>query len=922
MKNRLVCFTFALLIALSASATLWTGGGAQFPDGSYVWTNKTNWGGNAWPLNSGGIAEFPANCEVTVNLDGVFTQNNGVWGQIKQLSVPASSHVTFVGNARGTNSYMQVNNATALHRLTLAKGARIKTGSAFPASASLMVTNGAMLELNNGYTVNAGVHIDVMDGSIIQAGIGTMKNQAILRVDNSFMGGTIGTLQGGLVSLENGSAGVLSTITPGTNGTFRLTGGSSARVTGTLYTYQTGGHFELSGRSTLTATTYFKTGLGTTFDIDDSTVVSETQGLILCNGSGDKGGDTFTFRGDNPQLIIKNGLSIQNVSSVGNNGVILNFEVPERGFKDAPFCHTYTGSKTFGNPTNIKPNGVNEKFIHVNLLASSPALDPDYAYATLSKLLFTAGGLQNTAFFDCQVEGADNQATFAFTTSDGETETSTAANVRYVTARMENGVGGKPLAVRGVEESSGVASYSTLSVNRRAFTFTSAVTALADAPLETYAVLYEGESSSLLVPVATNAITETGNFLMTWTGPVFLKTYYFRVALETRTAGGAVTHVEWSDTRSAATKDTTNYTWQDVDGDWTGDWGDDAHWSDNHGGDCLGHPASKDANVYIPGGHDIVINFDAPYTIGWFYANADDTRLTLKAPAGLRDTNKFVVYGDNGSNMSTFKGANSAFVLDGCNVDLRWTNFKLGHHSSLVLTNAAYTTKLRQVFVSEEGAAGTWFRVVDGSYANLTFARPGIVLGYSTGSDPCGIVIDNATVESGQLKLHSAANAVSRGSLTFRGTNAVLSVSTQENNNNIFSSATAANKHRFIFEVPDGGFAAPPLRCPSASGNQAFSLYGETAQLSVVFEVADGSVAYGVKKKKDSDLSLMTSVCGINKDCVSFAPLKHPRRGNTFLYGTATTDPYGWTPVADFTGTAKSIGLHVCPPPCTVIMLR
>ena len=920
MKNRLACFTFALLIALSASATMWTGGGKQFPDGSYVWTNKTNWGGNNYPLNSGGVAEFPANCEVTVNLDGVFTQNNGEWGYLKQIIVPASSRVTFVGNARGTSSYVSLKEAWGVHRLTLANGARISTGAALPASASITVTNGAMLSISGSVASNA--QISVSGNSRISATIDNMIGGATIRVDHSQFSGLIKKIENGMISLENGSVGTLTGLALGTNGTFRLTGGSSASATGTFYTYQTGGHFVLSGRSTLTVGSYFKTGLGTTFDIDDSTVVSETQGLILCNGSGDKGGDTFTFRGDNPQLIVKNGISIQNAASVGNNGVILNFEVPERGFKDAPFCNTYTGGKTFGNPTNIKPNGVNSKFIHVNLLASSPALDPDYAYATLSKLLFSAGGLQNTAFFDCQVKGAGNQATFAFTTSDGETETSTAANVRYVTARMENGAGGKPLAVRGVEESAGVASYSTLSVNRRAFTFTSAVTALADAPLETYAVLYEGESSSSLVPVATNAIADTGNFSMTWTGPVFLKTYYFRVALETRTAGGLVTHVEWSDTRSAATKDTTNYTWKDVDGDWTGDWGDNAHWSDNHGGDCLGHPASKDANVTIPGGHDIEINLDAAYTVGWFYANADNTRLTLKAPAGQRDANKFVVYGDNSSNISTFKGTNSTFVLDGCNVDFRWVACKLGRHSSLVLTNAAYCTKLRQVLVSDAGAAGTWFRAVDGSFADMTFCRPAIVLGYSTGSDPCGIVVENATLNSGQLQLKSGANAVSRGSLTLKGTNTLLSVSTHENNNNIYSTSTVANEHRFVFEVPYGGFVAPPLQCPTSSGNKAFNPYGTDVKLNVVFEVMDDSAAYGVKKKKESDLPLMTAACGINTNCVSFAPLQHAGRGNTFLYGTTTADPYGWTPVADFTGAAKAIGLRVLPPPCTVLLVQ
>jgi hypothetical protein len=137
---------------------------------------------------------------------------------------------------------------------------------------------------------------------------------------------------------------------------------------------------------------------------------------------------------------------------------------------------------------------------------------------------------------------------------------------------------------------------------------------------------------------------------------------------------------------------------------------------------------------------------------------------------------------------------------------------------------------------------------------------------------------------------------------------------------NIFSSATVANEHRFVFEVPDGGFVAPPLQCPSTFGNPAFSLDGDTARLNVVFEVMDGSGAYDAKKV--TDLPLMTAVCGINTNCVSFAPLKHPHRGNTFLYSTETASPFNWTPVADFTGTAKALGLRVLPPPCTIFMVQ
>jgi hypothetical protein len=66
----------------------------------------------------------------------------------------------------------------------------------------------------------------------------------------------------------------------------------------------------------------------------------------------------------------------------------------------------------------------------------------------------------------------------------------------------------------------------------------------------------------------------------------------------------------------------------------------------------------------------------------------------------------------------------------------------------------------------------------------------------------------------------------------------------------------------------------------------------------------------------------MTAPCGINTGCVTFTRPKHAGRGNAFLYGTATASPFGWEPVAGFTGTAKAIGLRVMPPAGTVLMVQ
>ena len=907
-------------IALAASATdhYWIG-----PVTGGRWSEKNNWSTKSVPDRNLDACYFTNS--VTIITDYA--------SYMSTLYFQKGSHVTFMGD----------------ETLGTTVGVKVKNGMSF-SSGSTLTVDGAWFQYEKtwGSTPRLILTNDcVFVGYNAAGGISWPDNSSVeingaCRYTNFAIGGSGTTCTFRI----RGGADVSSTATfgnMGTNTTILVEGGSSfthggcygdgygpwggsiiardgstINITGQLNLNRTGGNLLSAERgSTITISgKYLLTGHGTVISNENSTITVSKQ---LKMAQADKNsnvaaGEKFFFVGEDAQMIVGGSVEFNN-NAAASAGATFAFSVPERGFVNAPFRNTDTTTKTFGNPGNIKPNGSNSKFVHVRLLASSPALDPAYAYATLSKLPFTAGGLQNTAFLDCEAEGADNQAIFPLTLADGETETATAANVRFVTARMENGAGGKPLATRAVTESIGVADSAALSVNRRTYTFASAVTALADAPLETYAVLYAGESSSSLVPVAETQITSAGSFSMTWIGPQFKKTYYLRIALETRNALGEVTHVEWSATRSAATKDTTNYTWRDVDGDWTGDWSDNAHWSDNQNGDCVGHPSSIDANVYIPGGQDIVINLDAAYTIGWFYVDNADTRLTLKAPSGLRDSYKLTVKGDAYHNKSSFGKANDAIVLDGCNVDFWYTVFALGGNSSLVLTNAAYAA-LRQVKLENPGAS---FHAVGGSYATMPVG-PGIVLGSSNSSGtPCGVFIDNSTLSSSsQLQLSSKSGYTFGGSVTFRGANPVLSVASGSSKS-IFSSSTTDNEHHFIFEVPVGGFTAPPVQCPATSGNPAFSLDSGTAKLNVVFEVADGSGTYNPAHPKD--LPLMTSACGINRSCVSFAPLKHAGRGNTFLYGTTNASPYSWAPAAGFSGSAKAIGLRVFPQPSTVIMV-
>ena len=920
MKKTIATFAF-LTMALAATANdhYWIG-----PVTGGRWSDKTNWSRGSVPNR---------------NLDGcIFTNDVTIItdysSTMSTLKIQNGCHVTFKGDE------------------TLGTTLGVSASSwSFSQGASVTI-DGAYLRINGSTGMGAGAHFTLTNNCLFvgydaAGGLGWPANSYVeinggCRYTNFGIGGsgtnctfifrnganitasdkaTMGNMgKDTTILLEGGSSlthkGEYNTGYGLLGGSVIVRGGSTLTINGMLCLNKAAGNLmSAEGGSTISMSTLY-TGSGTVVSNENSTI-SVSGKLLMAQPDANKvaaGGEQFNFVGEDAQMIVAGAVEFNNVAAA-SAGATFNFAVPELGYKDAPFRATSTSAKIFGKPTNIKPNGVNEKFVHVNLLANSPALDPAYAFATLSRLFFTYSGIENLAYLDCQVEGADNRAEFLFTTIDGQTQTATAANVRYVLARMENGAGGKPLRTRAITESKGVAENTTASVSRRTFTVTSAVTQLAEAPLETYAVLYAGETTDTLVPVATNAISAPAVFRMTWSGSEFAKTYRMRIALETRNALGNVTHVEWSPVRSLTTLDTTTYTWRDVDGDWTGDWGDARHWTNNQNGDCLGRPMTADATVEIPAEHPIVINLDAAYSIGKITTVGAPMSLRFVVPAGMRDANKLT---SSASDYWSFGGAGNAIVFDGVNVSFANLCIATGKNTSLVFTNSAYCV-FRKFEVHNPGAT---IRILDGSYVE-TQHGDSLLLGSPTEDNPGIVIVDDATFcPKYQIRFYSVAASVAYSSILIRGRRGKITSAGYPSGDkiNIYSDSTYPNTHRIVFDVPEGGYAATPFQITGTGGKPAFYLKSSSAKIGAIFEITGDSAAYD--PREEEDLPLFTNPNGINKSYVTFTRPKHAGGGNTFLYGTATASPFDWTPVADFTGTAKAIGIHVCPPPHTVIMLR
>ena len=135
--------------------------------------------------------------------------------------------------------------------------------------------------------------------------------------------------------------------------------------------------------------------------------------------------------------------------------------------------------------------------------------------------------------------------------------------------------------------------------------------------------LLTGPSADALTNTLSTVIAagDTPSFALAWSAPTFGETVFWAIEIENAATDPANGHwISCSDVASFTTLDEATYTWQAVDGDWTGDWSDPSHWADDKGGDTLGYPQTADATARIDQG---TVSVDGTYTIGWIRFGAD-----------------------------------------------------------------------------------------------------------------------------------------------------------------------------------------------------------------------------------------------------------------------------------------------------------
>ena len=288
------------------------------------------------------------------------------------------------------------------------------------------------------------------------------------------------------------------------------------------------------------------------------------------------------------------------------------------------------------------------------------------------------------------------------------------------------------------------------------------------------------------------------------------QTVYCRFAVSnvyTSAAGGTCVWSDKSGARTVTPIDDCTYTWQDVNGDWNGDWTNAAHWASDRPGNCIGTPTAT-SSVFFPTGSTsrvtmpdglVEVNrlgIDAPGLSVEFFNASNAT--TLK-PGG------FAIAGD-----TTGVSLNQNLVFDGVSLEKK-------QPSSAVFVCSASTFALRggatinstAVDMINTQNTGYTGRLEVG--AGARWPTEGEVSLLRVGGD--GVVRVDGTLNVKEFKIGQYGNW-GGGTLEIGGTNPVVNVSKLLR---CWNGNTYVNPSYVTFDIPAESWAAAPLRGGAAA---------------------------------------------------------------------------------------------------------
>ena len=794
------------------------------------------------------------------------------WGRTDNKYPVSGDRAIFPENCNAEVELGATNNYEAVNQLKVLAGAFVRFYAADPTAETRLDLKSAWEVDNAGNTIEFD-HIRVDGNKALVLGDGavlTVKNNSDLRLGNTTVkkAARVSILSGSVVSSgwidADSSVGTLLAVD---NATWAASGEFAFKNTATNL---------LSNGATMKISTNLSiNGPNTLLSIDNAALLVKDAANL---GTATPGGGRILFKGDNPMLKSISGSEFRDGVNSANmtSHIDFDFVVPEGGFAAPPI--QWMGQQAFRNNGN-SPNG----YFRFNVLPSSPALSA--GTQTDCILFYSLNGIVSSK----ATNGDSTTSAQRLSDETGTAESSTVA----LWATIGSGSAATPTATG----PGCLLNYHSTKVDRNVITVSGRVSALASNGDATHVELWCGtaDNAATMEYVAT-VVPESAPSRISTTfstpednGEV---TYYFQWRLFDIGTGGVTNYNDVTETFNGMTKDTTTYTWQAVNGDWNGDWHDTAHWT----GDlpsAYGYPRTGNSTAVFPAGTNIVVTISDNEAVGTLDLSAYDAfagktvDVTFKG-ATATGTNKVLTV----STLFDITGPLGTVTIDNAAIKVNSNDIKPGPSMTLRLVNGAYFYSSGGWETSSIGNWPTTLELHGKSVMSIgeVFTRNGKKI----------VIDDSRLVFRSQVQL--SRNGAG-GDMVFMGANPVAYFDTTTANC-LYLSGNPDNN--FIFHVPVGGFDAPPIQCRSDNTRGLFTGGKTSGKLN--FIVADESPCYATTCNFTAPLISWTSTVGITTTLLTYAGVSD---GGAFLLGTSATADYGFVNAASFSGTAKSLGVHV-----------
>lgn len=375
--------------------------------------------------------------------------------------------------------------------------------------------------------------------------------------------------------------------------------------------------------------------------------------------------------------------------------------------------------------------------------------------------------------------------------------------------------------------------------------------------------------------------SEMPTFACTNTFPAWVDSHTWKVVYSNEltnadgTGNGTVKTQEFSGVLNPV--DTATYTWQAVDGEWSGNWTNAAHWASDKAV-CRGYPNDVNSKAYFMNcttQHPAIVTIDGKYTVANFMPNAKNgaSDITFRgsgsASSGITAQTP-VQYNDNANHVCSdtqIKFEDMAITLN--------NNWEVMRHSSTNGGEVAYSNILVRFSNASVTTAKDKILKLCAPNSRLEFTDGTTATAYelSVAGTNSVLLVDNSTVTvKTYLRLGLQCLPNDGEHILFRGASPKLIAETW------FSPYVLTGQPvGVVFEVPVGGYASTPFVFSHASNTFGQPDKADGTQATHTFAVSPDSPALKVNATIENNVLVQTTA-GFYSTVLSDSVFTVPKR--------------------------------------------